>query len=52
MDEEVILCGLPNLWVPSEKDFHPVNEIAVLGSGKLDLASLKVKAMEIAMVKA
>jgi acyl-[acyl-carrier-protein]-phospholipid O-acyltransferase/long-chain-fatty-acid--[acyl-carrier-protein] ligase len=43
--------GLPNLWVPSEKDFHPVNEIAVLGSGKLDLAGLKVKAMEIAMVK-
>lgn len=39
--------GLPNLWIPSERDFHPVNEIAVLGSGKLDLASLKTKAMEL-----
>jgi acyl-[acyl-carrier-protein]-phospholipid O-acyltransferase/long-chain-fatty-acid--[acyl-carrier-protein] ligase len=44
--------GLPNLWVPSEKDFHPVTEIGVLGSGKLDLASLKAKALEIALVKA
>jgi acyl-[acyl-carrier-protein]-phospholipid O-acyltransferase/long-chain-fatty-acid--[acyl-carrier-protein] ligase len=39
--------GLPNLWIPSERDFHPVNEIAVLGSGKLDLASLKTKALEL-----
>jgi acyl-[acyl-carrier-protein]-phospholipid O-acyltransferase/long-chain-fatty-acid--[acyl-carrier-protein] ligase len=44
--------GLPNLWVPSEKDFHPVTEIGVLGSGKLDLASLKAKALEIALGKA
>ena len=44
--------GLPNLWVPSEKDFHPVTEIGVLGSGKLDLASLKAKALEISVGKA
>ena len=44
--------GLPNLWVPSEKDFYPVTEIGVLGSGKLDLASLKTKALEISVSKA
>ena len=35
-----------------EKDFHPVTEIGVLGSGKLDLASLKAKALEISVGKA
>ena len=44
--------GLPNLWIPSEKDFHPVGEMPVLGSGKLDLAKLKAKALEIADGKA
>ena len=44
--------GLPNLWIPSEKDFHPVAEMPVLGSGKLDLAKLKAKALEIADGKA
>lgn len=44
--------GLPNLWIPSEKDFHPVTDLPVLGSGKLDLASLKAKALEIAGEKA
>jgi len=40
--------GLPNLWIPSEKDFYPVHELATLGSGKLDLSKLKAVAMEIA----
>lgn len=40
--------GLPNLWIPSEKDFFPVAELAVLGSGKLDLSRLKATALEIA----
>jgi len=44
--------GLPNLWVPSEKDFHPVTEMPVLGSGKLDLAKLKALALEISLGKA
>ncbi len=29
--------GLPNLWVPKPKDFHEIDEIPLLGSGKLDL---------------
>ena len=44
--------GLPNLWIPSEKDFFSVTEISVLGSGKLDLANLKAKALEISVGKA
>lgn len=40
--------GLPNLWIPSDKDFHPVEEIASLGSGKLDLAGLKAAALKLA----
>jgi acyl-[acyl-carrier-protein]-phospholipid O-acyltransferase/long-chain-fatty-acid--[acyl-carrier-protein] ligase len=40
--------GLPNLWVPSERDFHPVAEIPVLGSGKVDLKRLKDIALELA----
>lgn len=44
--------GLPNLWIPSEKDFHPVAEMPVLGSGKLDLAKLKATALGIADGKA
>ena len=38
--------GVPPLWVPSEKDCHPVEEIPALGSGKLDLQSLKRMALE------
>jgi acyl-[acyl-carrier-protein]-phospholipid O-acyltransferase/long-chain-fatty-acid--[acyl-carrier-protein] ligase len=40
--------GLPNLWVPDKTDFHLVEELPVLGSGKLDLQKVKVLANEIA----
>lgn len=43
--------GLPNLWIPSEKDFYPVKEIGTLGSGKLDLASIKSMALSIFSAK-
>jgi acyl-[acyl-carrier-protein]-phospholipid O-acyltransferase/long-chain-fatty-acid--[acyl-carrier-protein] ligase len=33
--------GLPNLWVPRERDFFQVEEIPILGSGKLDLKRVK-----------
>ena len=33
--------GLPNLWVPSPRDFFAVPELPHLGSGKLDLKRLK-----------
>lgn len=40
--------GLPNLWVPSERDFYIVPELPVLGSGKLNLQRVKEMAVELA----
>jgi acyl-[acyl-carrier-protein]-phospholipid O-acyltransferase/long-chain-fatty-acid--[acyl-carrier-protein] ligase len=40
--------GLPNLWVPSERDFYPVSELPVLGSGKVNLKRVKEMALELA----
>ena len=33
--------GLPNLWIPKPVDFHQVERIPQLGSGKLDLAVIQ-----------
>ncbi|MBX7104024.1 MAG: AMP-binding protein [Gemmataceae bacterium] len=33
--------GLPNLWIPSERDFRPVSSMPLLGTGKLDLQAIK-----------
>ena len=44
--DQLALRGLPNLWVPSERDFVVVDELPVLGSGKLDLKRLKEIALE------
>ncbi len=41
-------CGLPNLWVPSQRDFYRVPELPVLASGKLNLKLVKELALEIA----
>ena len=38
--------GLPNLWVPRERDFYAVPELPVLGSGKVDLKRVKELALE------
>ncbi len=38
--------GLPNLWVPADRDFFPVPQLPVLGSGKLDLRRVKEMALE------
>ncbi len=40
--------GLPNLWVPSPRDFYATPEMPLLGSGKVDLKALKDRAMELA----
>jgi acyl-[acyl-carrier-protein]-phospholipid O-acyltransferase/long-chain-fatty-acid--[acyl-carrier-protein] ligase len=44
------LCqrGLPTLWVPAERDFHPISELPLLGTGKLDLRGVKDLALQIA----
>lgn len=38
--------GLPNLWVPGERDFVPIEEVPVLGSGKVDLKKCKEIALQ------
>jgi acyl-[acyl-carrier-protein]-phospholipid O-acyltransferase/long-chain-fatty-acid--[acyl-carrier-protein] ligase len=39
--------GLPNLWIPAERDFFLVPELPVLGSGKLNLLGVKAMALEL-----
>ncbi|MBR7121052.1 MAG: MFS transporter [Lentisphaeria bacterium] len=41
-------CSISNLWIPKVKNFHPVDQLPLLGSGKLDLARLRQIAAEIA----
>jgi acyl-[acyl-carrier-protein]-phospholipid O-acyltransferase/long-chain-fatty-acid--[acyl-carrier-protein] ligase len=38
--------GLPNLWVPGAKDFYQIDQIPVLGSGKVDLRQCKDIALQ------
>ncbi|GIX03685.1 MAG: acyl-[ACP]--phospholipid O-acyltransferase [Planctomycetaceae bacterium] len=38
---------LPNLWLPSADSFYEVPEIPLLGSGKLDLKTIKKMAQEL-----
>jgi acyl-[acyl-carrier-protein]-phospholipid O-acyltransferase/long-chain-fatty-acid--[acyl-carrier-protein] ligase len=45
--QQLVIRGLPKLWVPAERDFIPVSEIPVLGSGKMDLKRLKDLALEL-----
>ncbi|HBE67474.1 MAG TPA: acyl-[ACP]--phospholipid O-acyltransferase, partial [Planctomycetaceae bacterium] len=39
-------AGLPNIYLPTPESFLRVDEIPVLGSGKLDLSALKRTAQE------
>ena len=39
-------AGLPNLWIPGKDGFVQVQEIPVLGTGKLDLRGLKEMALQ------
>jgi acyl-[acyl-carrier-protein]-phospholipid O-acyltransferase/long-chain-fatty-acid--[acyl-carrier-protein] ligase len=41
--------GLPNLWLPSERDFISVAELPVLGSGKINLKGIKEMALALAI---
>ncbi len=40
--------GLPNLWLPAERDFVVIPELPLLGSGKVNLKRLKELALELA----
>ena len=46
LSEQLTGRGLPNLWLPSERDFMQVAELPILGSGKMDLKRLKDIALE------
>ncbi len=39
-------AGLPNLWIPGEDSFVLVEQIPILGTGKLDLRGVKQLAAE------
>jgi len=41
-------AGLPNLWIPSPRDFYQVESIPILGTGKLDLRAVKELAAKVA----
>ncbi len=41
--------GLPNLWTPRVKNFYRIEEIPVLGTGKMDLRQLKSIAKDLAL---
>jgi acyl-[acyl-carrier-protein]-phospholipid O-acyltransferase/long-chain-fatty-acid--[acyl-carrier-protein] ligase len=38
--------GLPNLWIPAERDFYLVPELPILGSGKVDMQRLRDLALD------
>lgn len=44
-------AGLPNLFVPAAENFYEVDEIPMLGSGKLDLKRAKEMAAELTSAK-
>ncbi|MFA7232349.1 MAG: AMP-binding protein, partial [Victivallaceae bacterium] len=46
--EQLRKRGLPNLWVPRPDNFIYIEHIPMLGSGKLDFATLKKMAAELA----
>jgi acyl-[acyl-carrier-protein]-phospholipid O-acyltransferase/long-chain-fatty-acid--[acyl-carrier-protein] ligase len=46
LSEQLGTRGLPNLWIPSERDFFELPELPILGSGKLDLKKVKELAVE------
>ena len=45
---ELAETGLPTLWIPSHDGFVEVEEIPILGTGKLDLKGIKKAALDFA----
>ena len=38
---------LPHLWIPAPANFREIDQLPVLGTGKLDIKGIKRKAMEL-----
>jgi acyl-[acyl-carrier-protein]-phospholipid O-acyltransferase/long-chain-fatty-acid--[acyl-carrier-protein] ligase len=45
--EKLATKGLPNLWMPSERDFYEIPELPLLGTGKIDLKQVKEMALRL-----
>jgi acyl-[acyl-carrier-protein]-phospholipid O-acyltransferase/long-chain-fatty-acid--[acyl-carrier-protein] ligase len=45
--EKLPNAGLPNLWIPRANQFYRVQEIPILGTGKLDLRKIKEQALRL-----
>ena len=45
--KELAATGLPKLWLPTSNSFLQVEEIPILGTGKLDLRALQDRALEL-----
>ena len=43
--EKLKSSGIPNLWMPAADSFHTIENIPLLGSGKLDLGLIRKKAL-------
>jgi acyl-[acyl-carrier-protein]-phospholipid O-acyltransferase/long-chain-fatty-acid--[acyl-carrier-protein] ligase len=43
--QDLAAAGLPNLWIPSPDSFIQVDQIPVLGTGKLDLKAMREVAL-------
>ena len=44
--QDLAAAGLPNLWIPSQDSFLQVEQIPVLGTGKLDLKGMREVALK------
>jgi len=44
----LVETDLPKLWLPKLENIHHVDELPVLGTGKLDLRGVKTRALELA----
>ena len=44
--QELAEAGIPNLWIPAADSFVEVDEVPLLGSGKLDLRAVKQTALD------
>ncbi len=47
LTEQLKQSELPNLWIPKKDSYFMVDEIPMLGSGKLDLKKIKAMAVEL-----
>jgi len=45
--KELSATGVPNLWLPAADSFYEVEQIPLLGTGKLDLRGIKELALEL-----